>query len=278
MEPAAASTRGAPEPPDARRSVGDRPPDDAARVAGAAAALAFSRFGVQPGGGPRPGEGGADEDGDGELRRHLSAMLSRRASFEEIKGDGPASAPQYGAVRRDSAVSAEDDDVTSLGSADLGASDHPGGGEAAAGGRQRSQWSLSASTLEGKRGAAASRSDAGKEEKSSTGGRAVRAAERDGRPTTHGGGGHNSSVGSVTSLFRGSALVGRVLGRKRSDSAASEAASSSSAAPHLTQLPYRPARRGATVRRARGESSEEERAAPSLLMVRFFSHHLSCWL
>ena len=269
MEPAAASACGAPGRP---KRPNDRPPDAAARVAGAAAALAFSRFGVRPGGGPRPGEGGADEDG--ELRQRLSAMLSRRASFEEIKGDGPASAPQDGAVRRDSAVSAEDDDVTSLGSADLGASDHPGGGEAAAGGRQRSQWSLSASTLEGKRGAAASRSDAGKEEKSSTGGRAVRAAERDGRR----GGGHNSSVGSVTSLFRGSALVGRVLGRKRSDSAASEAASSSSAAPHLTQLPYRPARRGATVRRARGESSEEERAAPSLLMVRFFSHHLSCWL
>ena len=288
MEPSAVAARGDTEsPPDGPRRVGVAaiPSDAAARVAEAAAALAFSRFGG-PGDsvdGSAPSGDGVLVGEDGDLRRRLSEMLSQRESLEAIKGSrdslvGASSAASVedgarAAFRRDSAVSVvDDDDDMSLGSADLGASDRHGGAKAGGAGGQ-SQRSLSVSLLEEKDfGVLSPGNDAmdAVDAGNGTHSDSARALEQDGRSgqgmnPTSGGWGYNSSIGSVTSLFRGSIV--RVLGRKRSDSTSSAAAAAPS---HQTQLPYRPRRRGATVRRRRDSSPEDGDMASSLLMVRFF--------
>ena len=287
MGPSAAVARGDTErPPEGPRrdGVAAIPSDAAARVAEAAAALAFSRFGG-PGDsvdGSSPSGDGVMVGEDGDLRRRLSEMLSQRESLETIKGSreslaGASSAASVedgarAAFRRDSAASVEDDDDMSLGSADLGASDRHGGAKAGGAGGQ-SQRSLSVSLLEEKDfrvlspgNDAMDADDAGNGTHSDS----ARALEQDGKSAqginpTAGGWGYNSSIGSVTSLFRGSIV--RVLGRKRSDSTSSAAAAAPS---HQTQLPYRPRRRGATVRRRRDSSPEDGDMASSLLMVRFY--------
>ncbi|EJK44201.1 hypothetical protein THAOC_37284 [Thalassiosira oceanica] len=262
MEPGAASA----EEPDGGRY---RPADAAARVAEAAATLAFSRFGGRRGrdcsdGSAPSGDGDAD-GGDGDLRRRLSEMLSQRESLEAIKGgrevlDGAPAASVV--ARRDSAVSAAsvDDDGMSLDSAELGESDRQG--DARLGGGQ-SQRSLSVSILEDKDCGVLfvgnDAADAGNGTKPDP----SRAPERGSTPAA-GGWGYESSIGSVTSLFRGSLV--RVMGRKRGDSTSSAAR----AAPtRPAPLPYRPRRRGATVRRRRDSSPEEgDHIASSLLMMR----------